>query len=267
LGTLAGYASSAAQGINAAGAVVGYATTSTGRTQAFLYSGGSMVGLGTPKGDANSAAEAINSAGQIVGYAYPTSGPSHAFLYSNGTMTDLGTLSGDSTSQALAINDSGQVVGYSGGSAFLYSGGAMTNLNSLISAKSGWTLQEALGISDLQEIVAVGVGPNSPGQQHAVLLSPEVPGDANGDGKVDINDLTIVLSHFGESKQTWSAGDFNGDGKVDINDLTIVLANFGQSIGVSAGSMLSAVPEPGALALLLAATLLGLLGYARRKRK
>ena len=54
LGTLSGYASSAAQAVNAAGQVVGYATTSTGGTQAFLYSNGSMVGVGAPAGDAYS---------------------------------------------------------------------------------------------------------------------------------------------------------------------------------------------------------------------
>ena len=30
---------------------------------------------------------------------------------------------------------------------------------------------------------------------------------------------------------TWSTGDFNDDGKVDINDLTIVLTNYGTTAG------------------------------------
>ena len=61
------------------------------------------------------------------------------------------------------------------------------------------------------------------------LLCPG-PGDANGDGKVDVNDLTIVLANFGQTGMVWSQGEFTGDGTVDVNDLTIVLANFGQSI-------------------------------------
>ena len=60
-----------------------------------------------------------------------------------------------------------------------------------------------------------------------------LPGDANGDGKVDINDLTIVLAHYGQTGMTWAQGEFTGDGTVDINDLTIVLANYGQSAGSS----------------------------------
>jgi hypothetical protein len=89
-------------------------------------------------------------------------------------------------------------------------------------------------------------------------------GDAAGDGTVDINDLTIVLTHFGQSRQTWSDGEFTGDGTVDINDLTIVLANFGRSTGAGAAG-LAAVPEPDALALVAAAALAGLAACARRR--
>ena len=79
-----------------------------------------------------------------------------------------------------------------------------------------------------------------------VLSLPQaLPGDANLDSKVDINDLTIVLSHFGQTTgMNWGTGDFNGDGKVDINDLTMVLSHFGQTVGTSVGGSLSAVPEP-----------------------
>ena len=78
---------------------------------------------------------------------------------------------------------------------------------------------------------------------YAVVDAPLLPGDANGDGRVDINDLTIVLANFGRSTgMTWSTGDFIGDGTVDINDLTIVLANFGQGTGSSAAG-LAATPR------------------------
>ena len=73
-----------------------------------------------------------------------------------------------------------------------------------------------------------------------------MPGDANNDGRVDINDLTIVLINFGRTGMTWSQGEFTGDGNVDINDLTIVLAHFGQF--AAAGP--AAVPEPSTFVLL-----------------
>jgi hypothetical protein len=87
------------------------------------------------------------------------------------------------------------------------------------------------------------------------------PGDANGDGRVDINDLTIVLSNFGKTGCTWSQGSMDGDlaGRVDINDLTIVLSNFGATSAASA-AQLSAAPEPAALAL-VAAALAALAGW------
>ena len=84
---------------------------------------------------------------------------------------------------------------------------------------------------------------------HLITLYPDSPGDANLDGKVDINDLTVVLSHFGQTGMTWSTGDLTGDGTVDINDLTVVLSHFGQGAGSSAAGM-DAVPEPSALVLL-----------------
>ena len=54
---------------------------------------------------------------------------------------------------------------------------------------------------------------------------------------------------------TWFQGEFNGDGKVDINDLTIVLSNYGHTVGLPLAT--ATVPEPGA-ANALAASVVGL---------
>ena len=104
------------------------------------------------------------------------------------------------------------------------------------------------------------------------FLKRLIPGDANADGRVDINDLTIVLAHFGQSsvaggpgKMGWNDGEFTGSGTVDINDLTIVLAAFGSSLG--APGSIGAAPEPSTTALVLAAVLVLAHSFARLARR
>jgi probable HAF family extracellular repeat protein len=134
LGGSGGISFTRAQGINAAGKVVGSSPTTSFRTHAFVWSNGMMTDLGT-LGGSDSAATAINEAGQIVGSADTAAGQHHAFLWSAAAMTDLGTLGG-SGSIAAAINSAGQVVGAADTTAgerhaFLWSGGAMMHLGTL----------------------------------------------------------------------------------------------------------------------------------------
>ena len=85
-----------------------------------------------------------------------------------------------------------------------------------------------------------------------------IPGDANADGQVNLADFSIFKIHYGE-QVTWKEGDFNGDGVANLADMTILKANFGQTAGGAT------VPEPGALAILSAASL-ALLARRRRPR-
>ena len=58
-----------------------------------------------------------------------------------------------------------------------------------------------------------------------------IEGDVNGDGVVNILDLTLVASHFGESVDASEEPnpDVNGDSIVDIRDLVLVAGQFGRS--------------------------------------
>ena len=52
-------------------------------------------------------------------------------------------------------------------------------------------------------------------------------GDATGDGKVDLSDLALLLSQFGEVGGTFG-GDLDNDGDVDLSDLALLLTRFGE---------------------------------------
>jgi hypothetical protein len=54
-----------------------------------------------------------------------------------------------------------------------------------------------------------------------------IPGDLNGDGRVDLVDLGILLADFGCQPPGPCPGDVDGDGDTDLADLGILLANFG----------------------------------------
>jgi hypothetical protein len=53
---------------------------------------------------------------------------------------------------------------------------------------------------------------------------PGCPGDADGNGAVDLADLNIVLANFGTASDS---GDLDGDGLVNLSDLNVLLGNFG----------------------------------------
>ncbi|MFI5240327.1 MAG: glycosyl hydrolase [Candidatus Saccharimonadia bacterium] len=60
--------------------------------------------------------------------------------------------------------------------------------------------------------------------------TPQIPGDLNGDGVVNILDLSILASNWGvHTGAGSSSGDINSDGIVDITDLSIMASNWNQT--------------------------------------
>jgi hypothetical protein len=87
-------------------------------------------------------------------------------------------------------------------------------------------------------------------------------GDANLDGRVNLNDFNILASNFGQSDRTWEQGDFNEDGFVNLGDFNLLAANFGKEIQPAGpgttitfglGGQLAPEPAAAALALLVPA--------------
>lgn len=57
--------------------------------------------------------------------------------------------------------------------------------------------------------------------------TPSCPADVTGNGSVDLADLNLILSQFGQTGEGLD-GDADGNGAVDLGDLNLVLASFGQ---------------------------------------
>jgi probable HAF family extracellular repeat protein len=114
LGTFGG-TRSAAFSINNSGQVAGFAETTDGRSQAFVYTDRTLLNLGT-LGGSDSYAYRISDSGFVIGRAKNAGGKNRAFVtILNNSMFDISSLDsrlGGSFSAALGVNGSGQVVGY-----------------------------------------------------------------------------------------------------------------------------------------------------------
>jgi autotransporter-associated beta strand protein/T5SS/PEP-CTERM-associated repeat protein len=99
------------------------------------------------------------------------------------------------------------------------------------------------------------VDPNS------LLIAPELLGDANADGTVNLTDLNTVLAQLGTTTLAWTSGNFDHAATIDLTDLNDVLNNLGATF--TNANVAAPTPEPASLAIL---TLGGAL-LPPRKRK
>lgn len=85
----------------------------------------------------------------------------------------------------------------------------------------------ALAATDIDGNTWPATAPDTGASQFGA--SPPTPksGDVNGDGKVDVVDLSILLSHYGQNGAQ-AQGDCNSDGKIDVVDLSVLLSHYGQ---------------------------------------
>lgn len=56
------------------------------------------------------------------------------------------------------------------------------------------------------------------------------PGDADLDGDIDANDLSLLQANFGSNNAGWGQGDFDGNGRIDFGDAALLAPFNGTSV-------------------------------------
>jgi hypothetical protein len=124
------------------------------------------------------------------------------------------------------------------------------------------------GIAATATATATWAGQTVTGSDSLVMYT--YGGDANLDGKINVDDYTRIDFNVPLGASGWYNGDFNYDGKINVDDYTIIDFNVGIqgapffTAGGAGGLSATAVPEPTSLAAIsLAAGAL----LARRRRR
>ena len=137
----------------------------------------------------------------------------------------------------------------------------------------------SIGVATAQQVkslatasdTAVWAGQTVTGSDTLVMYT--YGGDANLDGKINVDDYGRIDLNIPLGTSGWFNGDFNYDGQINVDDYGIIDFNIGiqgapfptgASSGASGLSGVSAVPEPAGIAML---SLAGLSVLARRRRR
>jgi hypothetical protein len=184
-------------------------------------------------------------------------------IVNNGT---IGTLSGATYTGLTGLIQSGRNGGNWSGNGIITSQTLATaaGLTSIGIA----TAQQVKGLSTASD-TAVWAGQTVTGSQTLVMYT--YAGDANLDGKLNVDDYGRVDANIGVGTAGWYNGDFNYDGKVNVDDYGIIDSNIGiqgPPIPTGAGVELngvSTVPEPAAGGV-IAVVAAGCAGAGRRRR-
>ncbi len=286
-----------ASGINNSGVGVGFSNIPIPSPRGYIYSGGTMTNMATLSGvisGVTNRAFAVNATGQITGLY-----SGGAFFYNGATSVQISTSLGGNVANdvAFGVNDLGQVVGGSqvaGGDPSLH-GFVWSSTNGMTSLGVDGV---GYGINDSGVAVGATGGGTSLTQGRAFVATPSSGSytssnlpllgsgtynyalaiDAAGDvvGGSDIGGGVAhafcysggVMNDLSTTAMVTNLGGWTLTGATSISSNGTYIAGYGTIGGATHAFLLTAtaVPEPSAFAL-AAAGLIGLVAYARRKRK
>lgn len=182
----------------------------------------------------------------IVGYGNsgPDPGGDEAFRWSREIgLVGLGRSADGGLTRARAVSFDGRIIVGEASAlgqqrAFIWTAeDGMRDLQAVIAQRNpdlipnGWQLATAEDIAaNGRTIVGLGVNPRGESEAWFVRLPCCECTDLGGNGAVDLEDLALLLSNFGNCGSIFSPpfGDIDGDGCASLTDLSILLANFGQ---------------------------------------
>jgi hypothetical protein len=161
---------------------------------------------------------------------------------------------GAGPSGTLDLNDNDLVIDYSSGSSPIgsWTGSAYTGIARLIQSgrnggawngpgittSKGNSNYYVLGFAESTEVLGIsgtstGVFGGRTVDANAVLVKFTYGGDANLDGKLNIDDYVRIDSGIAAGWKLWYNGDFNVDGTINIDDYTnFIDSNIGNQNGL-----------------------------------
>jgi hypothetical protein len=197
-------------------------------------------------------------------------GGSPRLTLSGGTLRATG-LSTGTAGAVLDISDAAVIVDYVSPVSALAAVLAQVKSGRIVSSTALADPAKSLAVADNGDLGLGSFGGQSI-DDSSLLLMATWTGDANLDGAVDAEDLTLLAMHW-QTGSTWSGGDFDYSGFVDIRDLYLLAGNWQAGVAAPAGSLsqsmlalglpTSVVPEP----LELSAGLLVVMLLPRRRRR
>ena len=189
------------------------------------------------------AAFAINEIGKIAGRALlPTTGERFLFVWDPHAAATLIPL--DSFSPPLGsvfpsgFNNSATIVGTAYSNqverAFIWTPGRGLRLLQELRDpcdRSDRHITHAGGINSAGIIAAFDEDRCGSGNTRLFVLTPYLVGDLDADADVDLDDLAVLLQHFGQSGgAVFEDGDLDCDADVDLQDLATLLGVFGETL-------------------------------------